>query len=131
LLSSHILTELAELCDSAAIMERGQLVVSGALDDIRAQAAHRRLRIQAVGDLATAVGLVEGFRGVKQVLPVENTENGNGHTSILEVEFTGDAEAAADLLETLVRQGVRVASFAEVATDLEQAFLRLTKGEVA
>jgi ABC-2 type transport system ATP-binding protein len=133
LLSSHILTELAELCDSAAIMERGQLVVSGPLDEIRAQAAHRRLRIHTLGDPAAALSLVQGFAGVQQAEAAPASENGNGAApaGVLEIAFTGDAEAAADLLEALVRQGVRVASFAEVTTDLEQAFLSLTKGEAA
>ena len=49
----------------------------------------------------------------------------------VDIEFEGDTSATADLLEALVHGGVRLASFSEVSTDLEEAFLRLTKGEVA
>jgi hypothetical protein len=49
----------------------------------------------------------------------------------LEVNFTGDENAVADLLETLIAQKARIASFSETNTGLEEVFLRLTKGEVA
>jgi ABC-2 type transport system ATP-binding protein len=64
---------------------------------------------------------------------VEN-ENGNGHSASgneLEVEFLGGEEAIADLLEVLINNKVRIASFSEAQSDLEDVFLRLTKGEVA
>jgi ABC-2 type transport system ATP-binding protein len=49
----------------------------------------------------------------------------------LEVEFTGDDEATAALLEVLIATGIRLISFSEISSDLEDIFLRLTKGEVA
>ena len=49
----------------------------------------------------------------------------------LEAEFSGDDEAIADLLAMLLARGVRVLSFTETTSDLEEVFLRLTKGEVA
>jgi ABC-2 type transport system ATP-binding protein len=49
----------------------------------------------------------------------------------LEVEFVGEDEATAGLLAALVAGGVRLVSFTEVSSDLEEVFLRLTKGEVA
>jgi ABC-2 type transport system ATP-binding protein len=49
----------------------------------------------------------------------------------LEVEFLGDDQETADLLATLVSRGVQLVSFSEISSDLEEVFLRLTKGEVA
>ena len=49
----------------------------------------------------------------------------------LEVGFLGDDEATAALLAALVRRGFKVISFSEVTSDLEEVFLRLTKGDVA
>ena len=72
--------------------------------------------------LERATSLLGNQPGVGQVYPV----NGD-----LEVEFLGDENAAADLLSALVSGGVRVASFSETISDLEEIFLRLTKGEVA
>ena len=50
---------------------------------------------------------------------------------LLEIEFVGDENAAADLLSSLVSSGLRIASFNETVSDLEEIFLQLTKGEVA
>jgi ABC-2 type transport system ATP-binding protein len=123
LLSSHILSELAELCDSIGIIEKGNLVISGSLSDIRQHALQTRtLRLRILTNLDKAKSILESHPGVEQVFPV----NGD-----LEVSFHGNEELAADLLNTLITSGVRLASFQEVASDLEEIFLRLTKGEVA
>jgi ABC-2 type transport system ATP-binding protein len=128
LLSSHILSELAELCDRVAIMERGRLVVSGALDDILHVAIDRRyLTIQILSDPDQAVGVLNDSPDVQSVAIIRK-DHGKAH---LEVEFGGEEEAVADLLEKLLAEKVRVVYFNEALTDLEEAFLRLTKGEVA
>jgi ABC-2 type transport system ATP-binding protein len=128
LLSSHILTELAELCDSVGIMETGRLVASGPLDQFHKRYGdHRLYRVQILGDLAPAEALLREFSGVINTFPV----NENGKPNKLEVEFSGDDEDAAALLESLVTKNVRVASFSEATTNLEEVFLRLTKGEIA
>ncbi len=121
--SSHILAELAELCDSVGIIEKGQLVASGPLDEIRRYATQgRMLRIRTLSDRQEAEAVLRDQPDVGKVY----VANGS-----LEVEFTGDDQAAADLLEALVSRGVRVLAFAEMTSDLEEVFLRLTKGEVA
>jgi ABC-2 type transport system ATP-binding protein len=121
--SSHILMELAELCDSVGIIEKGRLVASGPLDDITRQVKQvRTLRLKIMSDLSQAQAVLRDQPGVGHVFEV------NGY---LEVEFSGDDEATADLLATLVARDVRLASFSEVSSDLEEVFLRLTKGEVA
>jgi len=149
ILSSHILSELAELCDSIGIIERGQLVASGRLDAIRARLEEgRRLRIRILSDLEQARALLRDQPGVGQIYSPQNGgshENGNGDQAAglepteasslagpgeLEVAFVGDEEAVAGLLEVLVANRVRVASFTETHTGLEEVFLRLTKGEV-
>lgn len=166
ILSSHILSELAELCDSIGIIERGKLVTSGRLDKIRAQVeGARRLSIRVLSDLEAAQAVLRAQPGVGEiVLPTNGNGNGNGaeattldaaqvdaahahaeeapHVELvptaqphamntLEVEFIGDENAVAGLLETLVANKVRVASYTETQTGLEELFLRLTKGEVA
>jgi ABC-2 type transport system ATP-binding protein len=121
--SSHILMELAELCDSVGIIEKGRLVASGRLDEIAREAKQgRRLRLKVISARDEAERVLRDQPGVGQVY------EGNG---FLEVEFLGDDEATAALLETLVARGVRVISFSEMTSDLEDVFLRLTKGEVA
>ncbi len=123
LVSSHILTELGELCDSIGIIERGRLVASGPLDEISRHIHQERgLRIKVLSDSAQAKSILSDTPGVGDIYE----ENG-----FLEVDFHGDEETAAGLLESLLQQGVRVSSFAEITSDLEEIFLKLTKGEVA
>ncbi len=121
--SSHILTELAELCDSVGIIEKGRLVASGSLDEISRQVRHgRTLRLKVLSDREEAEAILRACPGVGEVYEA------NG---FLEIEFLGDDEATAALLATLVARNVSVISFSEVTRDLEEVFLRLTKGEVA
>jgi ABC-2 type transport system ATP-binding protein len=132
-LSSHILSELAELCDSIGIIERGRLVASGMLDTIRAQLQEgRRLHIHLLSDPSEAEVFLRGYPGVGNIraTPV----NGSSLVTTgfeLDIDFTGDEYALADLLETLISRKVRIISFKENRTGLEEVFLRLTKGEVA
>jgi ABC-2 type transport system ATP-binding protein len=118
IVSSHILSELAELCDSVGIIEKGRLVASGPVPQItRLVHEGRTLRIQVLADLETAEAALRGWRGVGSIFAAGD---------VLEVEFLGDDEAAADLLAALVSQGVRIASFSQTTSDLEEIFLRLT-----
>ena len=123
ILSSHILAELAELCDTIGIIERSHLVVSGPLDEVRRLARQgHNLRIKSLASHEEVEAALKGQPGVGNIYPA------NG---FLEVEFLGDEQAAAGLLAHLVQAGIRVVSFAEMGSDLEDIFLRLTKGEVA
>jgi len=120
--SSHILSELAELCDAVGIIERGRLVASGRLDEISRQVREgRTLRLKVLSDRQAAQAVLRDQPGVGEIYEV------NG---CLEVEFLGDDEATARLLAVLVGRGVQIVSFSEVTSGLEEVFLRLTKGEV-
>jgi ABC-2 type transport system ATP-binding protein len=128
ILSSHILAELAELCDSIAIIEKGRLVASGLLEEIRRQAqSGRRIRVRVLSPLEEAVRVLSACDGVSHVF----TPTENGSAGALEFDFSGGDEAGAALLETLVAQKIRPFAFEEIHTGLEELFLRLTKGEVA
>jgi ABC-2 type transport system ATP-binding protein len=117
--SSHILAELAELCDSIGIIEKGKLVASGPLDTVSRQARQgRTLRLRLLSGQEEARAILGDQPGVGQIYAT------NAH---LEVEFLGDDQATAALLATLVAQGVQVLSFEELTSDLEEVFLRLTQ----
>ena len=134
ILSSHILTELAELCDSVGIIERGHLVASGPMDEIRRRIqSARMLEIGVLSDLSRVETILHGFPGVGEFHSATIANNGTKEpsTQVVQVHFSGNDAAAADLLTALVNQGVRIASFHEATTDLEDIFLQLTKGGVA
>jgi ABC-2 type transport system ATP-binding protein len=122
-ISSHILTELAEMCDSIGIIERGQLVASGSVDEISRQARQgHTLQIKSLSPGETVEAILRDQPGVRNIFAAND---------LLEVEFHGDEEAMAAMLAALINNGIRVTSFSEVTSDLEEIFLRLTKGEVS
>lgn len=126
LLSSHILNELAELCDSVGIMDKGHLIASGSLEEIRKRlTGNRKLRLCILSDPSQVKAILQNQSSVHKVYPLVE----NGETRYLEFEFTGDESAAADLLEILLNQGTRVASLSEVSTNLEDIFLQITTRE--
>lgn len=123
ILSSHILHELAELCDYVGIIEKGTLVVSGDLSEIKQAALQQRtLKISLLTDLDNASDFLSSYPGVGEIYK-------NNHS--LEMPFIGTDEEKAALLTELIKQGYMVTGFSESTSDLEQIFLRLTKGEVA
>ena len=122
IISSHILPELADFCNKVGIIERGEMLVSGDVSDIMAQVSGgRTLEIKIMGDDDRAVSLLESAEGVLAARLV------NGH---FQVDFSGDLEAQADLNTMLIQSGLRVLSFSEQETDLEDIFMKVTKGLV-
>jgi ABC-2 type transport system ATP-binding protein len=122
--SSHILSEIEGVCTHIGIIEAGQLVATGTLQEIREQVrTHRMLRIGVVGGLEEAQAWLAAHPAVLGVEPVAD----NGRTE-LRVGFVGDDQALAGLLADMTRQGFSVLKFAEEAGDLEDVFMRLTRG---
>ncbi|MFQ5593757.1 MAG: ATP-binding cassette domain-containing protein, partial [Anaerolineae bacterium] len=122
IVSSHILSELAEMCDQVGIIERGRLLISGSMEEVRRHLRHEKtIRLTVISDVEAARAALSDYPGVGEVFEV----NGG-----LEAGFVGDAEATAGLLAHLVQQGIQVTNFTEDTTDLEDLFLRITKGEV-
>ena len=128
ILSSHILAELAELCDSIAIIEKGRLVASGLLTEIRSKAqSGKRIRVRVLSPVEEAMRVLSTSEGVTQVFPPAESDP----AGTLEFDFSGGDEAGAALLETLVDHQIHPFAFEELHTGLEELFLKLTKGEVA
>jgi ABC-2 type transport system ATP-binding protein len=122
IISSHILPELADFCNKVGIIERGELLVSGDVQDIMAQVTGgKTLEIKLLDGTERAMEILADAPGVRAVRPV------NAH---LHVEFTGDLEAQASLNKLLVDSGLRVQTFSEQETDLEDIFMKVTKGLV-
>ncbi len=122
IISSHILPELADFCNKVGIIERGEMLVSGDVQDIMDQVTGgRTLEIRLLGGLDDAAALLADAPGVRAVRPID---------SALHVEFAGSPEAQADLNTLLIGHGHRVLAFTEQAMDLEDIFMKVTKGLV-
>ena len=133
--SSHILSEIEEVCTHVGIIEEGHLVAVGTLDEMRKRIqAQRVVSIGLLGQdedergraIQDAQAWLEGRPDVVQVEP--DAENGAGD---LRVTFSGDDEALVRLLRDMVGAGIPVAMFREEKGDLEDVFMRLTKGVVS
>lgn len=123
LISSHILHELAQLCTRIGIIEAGEIVAEGSLDDIFRQLALRRLiHVQLSGDLD---GIVEKIR---QIPGVDSLEQ---QADRLAIKLREDETAVEDLHAEMVRLGARIRMFQPEAMDMETAFMKLTEGVTA
>jgi ABC-2 type transport system ATP-binding protein len=122
LISSHILTELAEICDGAVIIERGKILRAGTLEDItRQDTPHRTLSIRSLGRLDELHRYLLLRPGVEEVRASEDS---------LEVDYLGGDEEACDLLAAMVQDGYRILEFHPQRADLEQIFMNVTRGDV-
>lgn len=124
IISSHILPELADFCNKIGIIEQGELIVSGDVSAIMRQITGGQLLDVRVlpEDQEQAVALLQAMPGIRSVRPTDRE---------LKVEYTGDPDRTYEVLAALVGQGVRVRSFTEEHTDLEDIFMKVTRGVVS
>jgi ABC-2 type transport system ATP-binding protein len=122
LISSHILTELAEICNGAVIIERGKILRAGTLEQILAEdSAHRTVIVRALdrmGDLHKHLLQLPEVAEVRQV------------DEALEADLAGTEETCYEVLAHLLKAGFRVVEFRPRRANLEQLFMDVTKGEV-
>ena len=123
LISSHILTELADCCTSIGIIERGQLLMHGPIDDVYRRI--RRNRVVEIRFLERMEAALSIIRGRSETLDLQV----DGPRARL--ELAADDAALAALLDELIAAGVRMHSFAERDPTLEDVFMLVTKGLVA
>jgi ABC-2 type transport system ATP-binding protein len=122
LISSHILPELEELCTSVAIIDHGRLLASGRVDEIA-----ERFRLGAVyratvlGDETEAARAEQHLAAHPEIASVVRRPDG-----VIEFALRGDEDAAAAVLTSAIRAGIKLSSFAPAASDLEELFLQIT-----
>lgn len=129
LISSHILSELADFCTHIGIVARGSMLRQGTLDEVLRDSWERKLRLRVLAPEDDPEGAARaGDRAGEILSALPGVREVSLSGAQVEVAFDGDPAAMAALLDTLIRSGVRVVSFGETAGSLEDAFLRLTKG---
>lgn len=117
LISSHILMELAGFCTHLAIMNAGQMVMFGSVEEIERQIAGQALIVKVLGDTDHAEAVLRRIESVT-VTGVDD------HTFTL--ACAPEAEAAAEVNRQLVSEGVRVAELVRQKTTLEDLFVTLS-----
>ncbi|GJM43051.1 MAG: ABC transporter [Ardenticatenaceae bacterium] len=127
--SSHILSEVADICTSIAILEAGGLVAYGDMAEMKKQLrAHRLIQVRALGDLTPLQAFLLRHEAVESTI---TSEEADIPSDSLRFDFTGDDEALSQLLATLIAHNFQVVSFQEETGDLEDVFLQVTKGIVS
>lgn len=126
--SSHILSEVADICTSIAVLEAGRLVTYGNMDAITQKVhPHRLIEMRILGDLVDAQ---EKLLHIPLVQTVLSSKEAEMPANTLRFDFGGDDEQLSDLLSSLVRAGIHISHFSERSSNLEDLFLHVTKGIV-
>lgn len=122
IISSHILTELAEMCNQVGIIEHGRLLYYGPPQQIsQQQHDHRQLSLRTLAAPDAVEAALKTYLGVTDYRPDGDS---------WQVNFSGDDAALAGLLAHLVEGKIPVIHFSEQLNDLEAVFMQITSGEV-
>jgi len=122
--SSHILTELADFCDSVGIIEHGRMLVSGQIGEILERLDPRdQLEVEVVGPGDAAAALLRGRPGVVEVTSDPRPDG----TTVVRAAVEGRIDPArrAAALRALVEAGVEVAGLGSRRETLEDLFLKV------
>lgn len=122
LISSHILTELSEICDGAVIIEQGRIIAAGTLQEIIKPEVEQHTVLIRPLDRQDAL--------YRSLLLMPNVAAVNQLGNEIEARITGSEETCSDLLASLIRDGYRIVEFKQQGSDLESVFMDVTKGEV-
>ena len=129
LISSHVLSDLAELCTSVGIMELGYLVESASLEQLYSRLSRQQIILSTLGHIQELEvelknnPLVEGW----EVLPPGIRDGGGS----LKVNFSGNTQDSAALLQSLVAANIPLTEFHCTQEDLETIFLKLEHKQVS
>lgn len=119
-ISSHILSELSELCTDIGIIESGRIILRGNKDEVMRQAnGNSMMEITVLQGMDEAIQLLKSTEMVKNISKDKN---------IISVHVEGDQREETQVLSSLVQNGVLISSYKKSEGSLENLFLKLTKG---
>lgn len=124
-ISSHILSELSEICDHILIIEKGKMITSGKIAEIRKQlqdSCEIRVKLvkkEQVNEIKTTLIQMEH---IENVMELENQD--------IQFAFTGNEEEIPSIMQFLMGQGFLISEFKATEKTMEDLFIELTKGEV-
>ncbi|MEK4484938.1 ABC transporter ATP-binding protein [Psychrobacillus sp. FSL H8-0484] len=122
LISSHILPELAEMCDEIGVIDGGKLIAHGSVDEIQAQlAGEKQISVRVKGLLENAATFFEED-------PFASKVEIHEEKSTIIFNYRGSEEDQINLLKKALDQQLRIISFSETETNLEDVFMEITKG---
>lgn len=127
--SSHILADVEDICSHIGIIEAGQIIMEGSIDELKQELMEAREIIITVKDHETAELVLSTVSGMQDVSNVEILTPRQGRSRV-RLDFSGDDDGIISISRTLADQGVAILGFQEQERDLENMFMRVTKGLV-
>lgn len=127
--SSHILADVEDICSHIGIVEAGELIMQGSIDDLKLQLMAHREIIVTVMDSQLAEKALTVAKRLPQVAAAEVITPKNGRARV-RVDFVGNDEDLAALSQALFAGGIMILGFNEAEKDLEHMFMRVTRGLV-
>ncbi|MHC0036615.1 ABC transporter ATP-binding protein [Pseudoneobacillus sp. C159] len=122
LISSHILPELAEMCDVIGIIDQGKLVAEGSVSEIQAKLqGEKMIIVKLTGGVERAAAFFEDDPYVVKLTRGE--EDG-----LLQFLYKGTEEEQLQLLKKAILAELPIVSFSEVESNLEDVFMEITRG---
>ena len=122
-LSSHILTELSDVCNAVAIMEKGRIVASGTIQGILERLQPKKSFAVTVLDRAEeAKTIVEATGAASSVTCADHK---------IRFHLEGAVEGVSRIVKALAERDIPIVGLEEEKEDLEGLFMQLTRGEVA
>jgi ABC-2 type transport system ATP-binding protein len=130
LVSSHILSDLAEICNRVAIVEKGRLLYQGDVRSLIERGRRAgRVHVRVAGRADEALSALRGDARVASADPETGPGNGAPGTAI-EIALAPSCEGHAFVADVVLRAGSSILELHADEPDLEDAFMRLTKGEI-
>lgn len=122
-ISSHILTELSDICDAVGIIEKGQILAQGSVASLyKKMRATRVVTLQMLGRTDEAVVALRGLDTVTELeLSEENT---------LQFSYSGAEDKLYTVLKPLIDRQLPIIGFSEAKKDLESLYMSITQGDV-
>jgi ABC-2 type transport system ATP-binding protein len=127
--SSHILADVEDICSHIGIIEAGQMIMEGSIDELKRQLMESREIIVTVKDTDEANKVMILMNGMQDVIRVELMTPRGGRSRVL-IEFSGDDDGIITLNRKMNDENIAVMGFHEEERDLEHMFMRVTKGLV-
>lgn len=125
-ISSHILTELAEMCDEMLIIDRGRQVMFGTVDQIHSEMQESvEISMKLLDPQEHAARMEQWLMEQPHITNLQVQDSG-----AVRLTYPGDKHQCADLLQRIVREGFPIIEFRPVMLSMEEVFMQITESEI-
>ncbi|MEK7431774.1 MAG: ABC transporter ATP-binding protein [Cyanobacteriota bacterium] len=122
IVSSHILSELSDFCDSFGIMEKGVMVKNGNIKDIEFEDNKREIKVQVLKNIDLAQNYIKELNMVSDLYVKDDT---------ITFSFSGNLEELSDINAFLINKNIKVILFYEKKKNIEDLFMKYSNNQVS